>query len=65
VTRRRHRPGKPVAASQQEARPDEQPERYTYGATSSTRPAGDDLYLIDGIAHRWDGRCHEECPDVR
>jgi hypothetical protein len=43
---------------------------YTHGATGSTRPAKDDTYLLDGpdgqpVPHRFDGKCHPDCENVR
>lgn len=44
-------------------RRDIDPARYTYRGTGS--PDGADTYMLDGEPHRWDGRCHADCEDVR
>lgn len=41
------------------------PSAYVHGRTGHTRPAGADTYPLDGTEHRYDGKCHPECPNVR
>lgn len=38
---------------------------YVRGSSGQTPPAGADTYPLDGEQHRFDGRCHADCPDVR
>jgi hypothetical protein len=39
------------------------PRTYRYRGTG--KPDGAKRYTIDGTEHRFDGKCHADCPDVR
>lgn len=45
--------------------PGSEPSPYVRGASGLTRPAGSDTYTTDTGEHRYDGRCHPDCPNVR
>ena len=38
---------------------------YIRGASGAVRPDGAATYVVDGIEHRFDGKCHDECENVR
>lgn len=42
-----------------------QGDAYTYGSTGAKRPEKYDTYVVDGTSHRFDGKCHADCEDVR
>jgi hypothetical protein len=44
---------------------DAPPTRYVHGQTGAVRPEKTSTYEIDGIRHRFDGRCHPDCENVR
>lgn len=39
---------------------------YKHGLTGAVRPEADATYVMpDGTLHRWDGKCHDDCENLR
>ena len=40
------------------------PVPYQHGKTGEQPRKGTDTYLLDGLGHLFDGKCHPACPNV-
>lgn len=38
---------------------------YVHGATGAGRPKKTDTYEVNDVRHRFDGKCHDDCENVR
>lgn len=65
MTRKRHRSTRDEynRNSSTKGAAKQQIEHYVY--RGSGPPAKDAVYVLDGVTHRWDGKCHEDCENLR